>query len=136
MGHEPRYSAIAVVERMYPQEAMVRSRNGNDGSRHRQPLVVVHSLESIEKTRQIRSRRWQMRPHLHFPVAKFTRHNPNACTSVRIFNPYQFFRQPPTKLLVNPLDVRRRVWRRFRVFAVVDQALNFNVRPCFQLQDA
>ena len=83
MGQEPRNTSIAVIERMYPKKAMVRSRNGNDGSRYRQPLIVVHGLEPIEDTRQIRSRRRQMRPYLHFTVTKFTRHNPRACFQLK-----------------------------------------------------
>ena len=136
MGHESRYTSVTVVERMYPQDAMVGSRNCNDGLRLGQLFIVVGGPESIEKNRQIGCQRRHVTPDLHFAVTKFARDNPYPCTCVSVLDPQQFIRQPATELLVNPLYVRRRIGRLLRVIPVIDQTLDLDMRASFKLQDA
>src|ERR1700730_1146994 len=133
MRHQPRDAAVAVEERMYPREAVMRGRGGKDRLGLTEPAVRL--LEPCEKARNGRRADGDMAANPDIGLAQLARNNLHTLVCVRVFDPEHVFRQQFAEASVNLANgVRRDGSPLYAAF--VDPLLNRNVSLSFELEIA
>jgi hypothetical protein len=133
MRHQPRDAAVAVEERVYPREAVMRGGSGKDRLGLAEP--AVHLLKASEKARNGRRADGDMLANPDISLAQLARDNLHTLVCVRVFDPEQVFRQQFAEAPVNLADgVRSDGAPPYAAF--VDPLLNRNVGLSFELEIA
>ena len=76
MAEESSHPAVAIVERMNPEQAMMGCGDGDDLHDGREVPGVVSFLKQLEESGKLGSWKWrEVRSHKHFPRPQLAWHN-------------------------------------------------------------
>ena len=133
MRHQPRHAPVAVQERVYPQQPVVRCRRRDDGLCLAE--AAIGSFELIQETGQGAGADRDVLPDPHIPGPQSSRDHVHPLTAVGIFDPEQRIGQQLTESPVDLADSLRGE-RTVLQPAAVDPALDRDVCPGFKLEVA
>src|SRR6201999_3052340 len=85
MRHQPRHAAVAVEERVYPRETVMRGGSGKDRLGLAEP--AVHLLKSCEKAWNGRRANGDMTANPDISLAQLPRNDLHTLVRVQVFDP-------------------------------------------------
>jgi hypothetical protein len=129
MGHEPRHSAIAVKERVHPQQTVMGSGRGKDRFGRTKP--AVDGLKPLKESGKSPWTDGNKPPNLHVALPKFAGDQPDPYLTGRIVSPEKIVREAFTEPPVNFPDAFAAQGLMTRQSSAVDPSLNLDMGSRF-----